>query len=464
MDKTHNRAVLDLTSGPALPLMLRFCLPILAGNLMQQFYNMADAAVVGKIVGTDALAAVGATGALTFLVIGFVNGICAGFCIPAAQAFGEGNRSLLRRCIANILLLSAVSAVVLAAVTSVFLDRMLTLMEFPPDIFGNSHDYLRVIFAGIPATIAYDVQAGLMRAMGNSRTPLFILVGSSVANILLDLLLVGGFGMGVRGAAAATIASQILSAAACFLYMRRAYADLKPSREEMRFDGPLAGRLILSGLPMALQYSITAVGSVLIQTAVNGLSTTVIAAVTAANKVQSFVHLPFSTLGVTISTFVGQNMGAGKFDRVKEGFRSAMKIAVIYSVGMGAFMFFCGSGLSLIFLDRGDPRLAELLGVVREFLRINCLFYIPLGVLTVCRFSLQGMEYGVTAMFAGAFEMAARGIVALVFAVRFGFRAVCFANPAAWIAACILLVPACAVMFPRAEKKADAHAAVRGGT
>ena len=464
MDKSHNRAVLDLTSGPALPLMLRFCLPILAGNLMQQFYNMADAAVVGKIVGTDALAAVGATGALTFLVIGFVNGICAGFCIPAAQAFGEGNRSLLRRCIANIILLSAVSAVVLAAVTSVFLDRMLTLMEFPPDIFGNSHDYLRVIFAGIPATIAYDVQAGLMRAMGNSRTPLFILVGSSVANILLDLLLVGGFGMGVRGAAAATIASQILSAAACFLYMRRAYADLKPSREEMRFDGPLAGRLILSGLPMALQYSITAVGSVLIQTAVNGLSTTVIAAVTAANKVQSFVHLPFSTLGVTISTFVGQNMGAGKFDRVKEGFRSAMKIAVIYSVGMGAFMFFCGSGLSLIFLDRGDPRLAELLDVVREFLRINCLFYIPLGVLTVCRFSLQGMEYGVTAMFAGAFEMAARGIVALVFAVRFGFRAVCFANPAAWIAACILLVPACAVMFPRAEKKTDAHAAVRGGT
>ena len=464
MDKSHNRAVLDLTSGPALPLMLRFCLPILAGNLMQQFYNMADAAVVGKIVGTDALAAVGATGALTFLVIGFVNGICAGFCIPAAQAFGEGNRSLLRRCIANIILLSAVSAVVLAAVTSVFLDRMLTLMEFPPDIFGNSHDNLRVIFAGIPATIAYDVQAGLMRAMGNSRTPLFILVGSSVANILLDLLLVGGFGMGVRGAAAATIASQILSAAACFLYMRRAYADLKPSLGEMRFDGPLAGRLILSGLPMALQYSITAVGSVLIQTAVNGLSTTVIAAVTAANKVQSFVHLPFSTLGVTISTFVGQNMGAGKFDRVKEGFRSAMKIAVIYSVGMGAFMFFCGSGLSLIFLDRGDPRLAELLDVVREFLRINCLFYIPLGVLTVCRFSLQGMEYGVTAMFAGAFEMAARGIVALVFAVRFGFRAVCFANPAAWIAACILLVPACAVMFPRAEKKADAHAAVRGGT
>ena len=215
----------------------------------------------------------------------------------------------------------------------------------------------------------------------------------------------------------------------------------------------LAGRLILSGLPMALQYSITAIGSVLIQTAVNGLSTVVIAAVTAANKVQTFVHLPFSTLGVTVSTFVGQNMGAGRFDRVKEGFRASMKIALLYSVGMGVFMFFCGEYLSLIFLDGGDERLSALLGVIRQFLRINCVFYIPLGVLTVCRFSLQGMEYGVTAMFAGAFEMAARATVALVFAVRWGFDAVCFANPAAWIAACVLLIPACIVIFPKAERK-----------
>ena len=450
MNKQHNRAVLDLTSGPALPLMLRFCLPILAGNLIQQFYNMADAAVVGKIVGTDALAAVGATGALIFLVIGFVNGICAGFCIPAAQAFGAGDCSLLRRCVVNIVIRSGVSALVLTAATSALLDRMLTLMDFPPDIYADSHDYLRVIFAGIPATIAYNTQAGLMRAMGNSKTPLYILIGSSLTNILLDLALVGGLGMGVRGAALATIASQVLSAAACFLYIRTVYTELKPGREEMRFDGALSRRLILSGLPMALQYSITAVGSVLIQTAVNGLSTTVIASVTAANKVQTFVHLPFSTLGVTISTFVGQNMGAGKFERVREGFRSAMAIALVYSIGMG------GSFLSLICLDRNDPRLTELLSVVREFLRINCLFYIPLGVLTVCRFSLQGMEYGVTAMFAGAFEMAARAAVALVFAARFGFRAVCFANPAAWIAACVLLIPACIVMFPKAAKKAAA--------
>ncbi|MCR4905428.1 MAG: MATE family efflux transporter [Clostridiales bacterium] len=451
---SSNTKTLDLTRGPILPLMLRFCLPILFGNVMQQFYNMADAAVVGKIVGTDALAAVGATGSVIFLVIGFVNGICAGFCIPAAQAFGAGDPSALRRCVANIVLLGVGSAVILTALTSALLGQILDAMDFPPEIYDDSFRYLRVIFAGIPATVAYNTQAGLMRAMGNSRTPLYVLMGSSCLNIVLDLALVGGCGMGVRGAAIATIASQVVSAAVCFVYIKKVYPDLKPDAEERRFNAKIAGRLILSGLPMALQYSITAIGSVLIQAAVNGLGPIVIASVTAANKIQSFVHLPFGTLGVTISTFIGQNMGAGRYDRVKNGFRAAMGMACVYSVAMGLFMYFGGTYLSLIFLDGAEPQLGEILGVIRHFLRINCVFYIPLGVLIVCRFALQGMEYGVTAMFAGAFEMVARGVVALVFAQTFGFEAICYANPAAWVAACFLLVPACIVMFPRAKAKA----------
>ncbi len=453
--ETTRKKTLDLTRGPILPLMLRFCLPILLGNIMQQFYNMADAAVVGKLVGTGALAAVGATGSVTFLVIGFVDGICAGFCIPAAQSFGAGNRTLLRRCVANIVWLGIGAAFLLTASTSLLLGRILTAMDFPPDIYGDSFAYLRVIFAGIPATVAYNTQAGLMRAMGNSRTPLYVLVFSCCLNIALDLTLVGGFGMGVGGAAIATVAAQTVSAVICFVYILRNYPELRMSTEERRFDYRIAGRLILSGLPMALQYSITAIGSVLIQAAVNGLGSTVIASVTAANKVQSFVHLPFGTLGVTISTFIGQNIGAGRYDRVKAGFRGAMLVACVYSVAMGVFMYFGGSYLSLIFLDRAEPMLGELLAVIRHFLRVNCLFYIPLGVLTVCRFSLQGMEYGVTAMFAGAFEMAARGVVALVFAKTYGFEAICCANPAAWIAACVLLVPACVVMFPKARARAE---------
>lgn len=455
--ETSKNKTLDLTRGPILPLMLRFCLPILFGNIMQQFYNMADAAVVGKLVGTGALAAVGATGSVTFLVIGFVNGICAGFCIPAAQAFGAGNPSLLRRFVANIVILSVGAAAILTAVTSLLLGWILTTMDFPPDIYADSFLYLRIIFAGIPATVAYNTQAGLMRAMGNSRTPLYVLVGSCCLNIVLDLALVGGFGMGVAGAAFATIASQAVSAVICFLYIRKTYPELRADAEERRFHAKIAGRLILSGLPMALQYSITAIGSVLIQAAVNGLGSIVIASVTAANKIQSFVHLPFGTLGVTISTFVGQNIGAGRYDRVKDGFRSAMIIAGVYSVAMGIFMYFGGTYLSLIFLDRAEPQLAEILAVIRHFLRINSLFYIPLGVLIVCRFTLQGMEYGVTAMFAGAFEMVARGVVALVFAKTYGFEAICYANPAAWVAACVLLIPACVVMFPKAKARAEAR-------
>ena len=454
--ETSKNKTLDLTRGPILPLMLRFCLPILFGNIMQQFYNMADAAVVGKLVGTGALAAVGATGSVIFLVIGFVNGICAGFCIPAAQAFGAGEPSLLRRFVANIVILSVGAAAILTAVTSLLLGQILTAMDFPPDIYADSFLYLRIIFAGIPATVAYNTQAGLMRAMGNSRTPLYVLVGSCCLNIVLDLALVGGFGMGVAGAAFATIASQAVSAVICFLYIRKTYPELRADAEERRFHAKIAGRLILSGLPMALQYSITAIGSVLIQAAVNGLGSIVIASVTAANKIQSFVHLPFGTLGVTISTFVGQNIGAGRYDRVKDGFRSAMIIAGVYSVAMGIFMYFGGTYLSLIFLDRAEPQLAEILSVIRHFLRINSLFYIPLGVLIVCRFTLQGMEYGVTAMFAGAFEMVARGVVALVFAKTYGFEAICCANPAAWVAACVLLIPACVMMFPRARARAEA--------
>lgn len=257
---------LDLTHGPVLPLMLRFCLPILLGNLMQQFYNMVDAAVVGHYVGTNALAAVGATGSLTFLVIGFVDGMCAGFCIPVAQAFGANNNSLLKKCVWNIIYLSAAASVVLALFTSVFLGQMLDAMAFPEDIYADSFIYLRVIFLGIPATVAYNTQAGLMRAMGNSRAPLIILIGASLVNVVLDLLFVRVFGIGVLGAALATIISQIVSAIVCFTYILKNYPMLRAKNctaIEKKPDGLISKRLVFSGLPMALQYSITAIGSVL---------------------------------------------------------------------------------------------------------------------------------------------------------------------------------------------------------
>lgn len=431
---------LDLTHGPVLPLMLRFCLPILLGNLMQQFYNMVDAAVVGHYVGTNALAAVGATGSLTFLVIGFVDGMCAGFCIPVAQAFGAGNNSLLKKCVWNIIYLSAAASVLLALFTSVFLGQMLDAMAFPEDIYADSFIYLRVIFLGIPATVAYNTQAGLMRAMGNSRAPLIILIGAALA----------------------TIISQIVSAIVCFTYILKNYPMLRAKNctaIEKKPDGLISKRLVFSGLPMALQYSITAIGSVLLQTAINGFGSLIVASVTAANKVQSFVHLPFSTLGVTLSTWCGQNMGARDYDRVRRGFWDGMAVALVYSVLMGVVMYFFGEYVSLIFIDKDETRLVELLSYVREFLRKNCILYIPLGILTVCRFSLQGLEHGFTAMFAGVFEMVARSVMALWAVKYFRFDAVCYANPAAWIAACLLLVPACLVVMPKVRRRLEAEKA-----
>ena len=444
---------LNMTEGKPLSLILRFCLPILLGNLMQQLYNMVDAAIVGKFVGTGALAAVGATGSILFLVIGFVDGLCAGLCIPIARSFGADDHPMLRRCLNHAIYLSVGFAVVLTIVTSLILDPLLTAMNTPADIFADSHIYLRIIFLGIPATIFYNLTAGLLRALGNSRTPLVFLIIASLINIVLDLVLVIGFHMDVMGVGLATVASQLFSALGCFFYIRKHYPMLQTNRDEMAFDAKITGRLLLSGLPMALQYSITAIGSVLVQVSINDLGSLLVASVTAGSKVHNIALLPFNTLGAAMTTWASQNMGANNIDRVKEGVRCGMKINVVYSICIGLFLFFVGKYLTLIFLDRADPDLLALMDNAQYFIRVNSCCYFFLGTLTVCRFTLQGLEYGPLAMIAGIFELVARSAVAVLGAPIWGFAIICFANPAAWVAACILLVPAYLYIVKRLEAK-----------
>ncbi len=452
----QSSTTLDLSKGPILSLMIRFCLPILLGNIMQQFYNAVDAAVVGHYVGTTALAAVGATGSLTFLVLGFVNGASAGFCIPLSQAFGAGNESLMKRIVWNMIYISAALSVILAAVTTLLLRQTLILMDFPSDIINDSLIYLRVIFLGIPATMAYNVMAGLMRSMGNSKAPLVILVAASLTNVVLDLLFIRVFNLGVLGAASATIISQICSAVACFIYIVKSYPIFSvknTSKAERKLDTVVSAKLLASGLPMALQFSITAIGSILIQKAVNGFGTTTVAAVSAAYKVQAILILFYDTIGVTVSTWCGQNIGAKNYDRIKKGVLTALGLAAAYSVVMGLIGCFLGDTISLIFIDKTEENLDTLLEIIRVFLKTNCSFYLALATLNVFRYALQGLGYGFTAMFAGIFEMIARSLVALVAVDIFGFTAICYANPMAWIAACLLLIPACLVVFPRIRKK-----------
>ena len=433
---------LNMTEGRALPLILRFCLPILLGNLMQQFYNMADAAIVGKFVGTGALAAVGATGSILFLVIGFVDGMCAGLCIPIARSFGADDHPLLRRCLAHAVYLSVFFAILLTAVTSLSLQWLLTVMNTPADIFADSRIYLRIIFLGIPATIFYNLTAGLLRALGNSRTPLLFLIFASCLNIALDILLVLVFRLDVLGVGLATVTSQLFAALGCFFYIRKHYPMLHLQREELAFDRKIAWRMLLSGLPMALQYSITAIGSVLIQVSINNLGSLLVASVTAGLKIHQIALLPINTLGAAMATWAGQNIGAGSLDRVQDGVKCGMKIQLVYSIGIGLLLFFCGKTMTLLFLDPADPTLPQILENAQAFIRANCCCYILLGTLTVYRFTLQGLEYGPLAMFAGIFELAARSSIAIFGAPVWGFDIIRFANPAAWVAACILLVPA----------------------
>ena len=430
--------VRDLTKGKPLRLLLGFCAPLLIGNLFQQFYNMVDSIIVGKFIGKDALAAVGSTGSLNFLIIGFVLGMCSGFCLPVAQYFGEGDEARVRGCVANAVYLSAAITVVLTAATMLGTRPLLELMQTPGNIIDDAYAYIVVIFAGIFATVLYNLLAGILRALGDSRTPLYFLILSSVLNVGMDLLFILYFNAGVAGAAYATVIAQLVSGVCCLVYMIKRYPILRMKKENLRPNRHLTGRLLYIGLPMAGQFSITAVGSTIIQSAVNSLGSGVVAAVTAAGKVQIMLCQPMETMGITMATYCGQNYGAGEVGRIREGMRKSLLVVLLYSV-IGFFIAaFAGQYIALLFLD---ARETEILGYVQQFLFVNGLFYPALGILFVIRNSLQGLGFSVPAMAAGLCELVARTVVAFCFVTAFGYNAVCFANPAAWSAAVMLLIP-----------------------
>lgn len=430
--------VKDLTTGSPARLIIGFSLPLLAGNLFQQFYSMADTIVVGRSIGVDALAAVGSTGAISFLVLGFVIGLTGGFSVVVAQKFGAGDEREVRRAVAMSVYLSVLLTIVLTAVSVLCTRPLLNFMQTPANIYDDAYAYIVVIFAGIFATVLYNLLAGILRALGDSRTPLYFLILSSVLNVGMDLLFILYFNAGVAGAAYATVIAQLVSGVCCLVYMIKRYPILRMKKENLRPNRHLTGRLLYIGLPMAGQFSITAVGSTIIQSAVNSLGSGVVAAVTAAGKVQIMLCQPMETMGITMATYCGQNYGAGEVGRIREGMRKSLLVVLLYSV-IGFFIAaFAGQYIALLFLD---ARETEILGYVQQFLFVNGLFYPVLGILFVIRNSLQGLGFSVPAMAAGLCELVARTVVAFCFVTAFGYNAVCFANPAAWSAAVMLLIP-----------------------
>ena len=439
---------IDMTTGSPAKHILRFTVPLLLGNLFQQFYNMVDTVIIGQFLGKSALASVGSTGSIIFMIIGLCLGICAGFGIPVSQRFGAKDYSEMRRYVANSAWTSMGLAVIITTLVLIYCDDILQAMNTPSDIYDGAYTYLSILFMGIPLTLLYNLCSSVVRAMGDSKTPLYFLIISSLLNIILDLAFVKPFN--IAGPAWATVISQGVSGILCLMYMRKRFAILKIQPGDGRLSFPHVGRLLMQGLPMGLQYSITAIGSVILQTAVNGLGSIYVAAMTAGQKISIFFCCPFDALGNAAATYGGQNIGAGRPDRINRGMKALVTYGFIYAAFAAVILFLFGGALSRLFMDQPDAFIEE---NAHLFLKFNVSFYAFLALVNIIRFMIQGMGYSVLAITAGFFEMMARGIVGFVFVDLYGFPAACMANPSAWIAADLFLITAFLLIVRREKRK-----------
>jgi putative MATE family efflux protein len=414
---------------------------------------LADTIIVGRFIGSEALAAVGTTGSLNFLVLGFVIGICSGFCIPVSQRFGAGDITEMRRFAANAVYLCAFFAVVVTTVTLLFTRQLLELIAVPDKIIDLSYSYIIFIFGGIPAAMAFNVLACLLRALGDSKSPLYFLAVSSVVNVGLDLLFIIGFGFNeledVKYIGLATVIAQTVSALLCFIYVRKNFPILRCTKEEKKFSFEHSKKLFFMGVPMGLQFSITALGSLILQRAINGLGTVAIASMTTGNRISLLLFQPMETLGLTMATFCGQNLGAKKLNRIKQGIRISLSIQLVYSVLAGAVLWFFGRHFAMIFVGAGE---AGIIQNVQFQLRVLGVSYVTIGILFIFRNALQGLGYSFMAMSAGVCELVGRVVVAFLLVERFGFFGACFAGPLSWVLADAVLVPTYVVVMKRLRK------------
>ena len=447
----------DLTTGSPMRILLGFGIPTLFGFLFQQLYNVVDTAIVGQTLGGNALAAVGSTSSISFLVVGFTTGVCGGFAIPVAQQFGARNHRELRRYVTGSLWLCLIIGLLLTAVTIIFCADILTLMDTPQDIYHRAWLYIVTIFAGMPGYFLYNMCAGILRSLGDSRTPVIWLVAASLLNVVLDIVCIVTFHMDVFGAAFATIFSQYVAGLGCLIRLCRGFPILRMEKGDWAWDGKRIRVLCSMGLPMGLQYSITAIGSILIQAAVNHLGTDYITAVTAASKVHMFLCCPFDAMGSAMATYGGQNVGAQKWERLHQGTGACVLLGVIYSAVELGIVWFLGDFLCSLFLD---AEAMSLMPLVRQYLLIQTYFAVPLALVNILRFMIQGMGFSPIATLAGVLEMVGRGSMAYLTPLL-GYMAACFAAPAAWLLADVFLITAYFLCCRHLRRTAPLLAAVQ---
>ncbi len=450
MAKTNAKSMVE---GSPLKLIITFAIPLFLGNLFQQTYNMVDAAIVGQTLGASALGAVGCTSSVQFLILGFCMGACTGFTVPVAQRFGAQDYKEMHKYEYTAAIWSAVIAAILTVGTIVFCPAILRMLRVQDDIFAMARSYLTIIAAGIPFTILYNELSGMLRAIGDSRTPFLFLAFSSVLNIFLDLFCIMVLHWGVAGAAFATIASQAVSGLLCMFLIVRKFEILWIGKEEREMTWDRSRRVLTMAVPMGLQFSITAIGSMVMQSANNALGTIYVSGFAAGAKIKQFMMCPFTALATAVSTFASQNYGAGKADRIRKGIAIGLVTATVYAIFAGVIMGVFGRTMSMLFVTASS---AEVLDASALYVRRMGMFWWLLGFLDILRLTMQGLGFANRAMYAGAVEMVARIAVATIFVPIYGFDAITFADQCAWAGGVLYTAPVCIYTLRQIFKEIEA--------
>lgn len=428
----------DMTTGNPVKLIFAFAVPIMMSSIVQQFYQITDTMIVGQFVGVNALAAVGSCGGIITMVLGWANGLTSGFSILVARSFGSKDEKRVSDYFLNALLLCVLMTIGMTAILQTVLPWIIHAVHTPEELKTSVTQYVRISFWGIGAAFLYNILASVQRALGDSRTPLIFLGISVAGNLGLDLVCVAWLGMGVVGAAIATVVSQLFAGLLCLFYIIRKYRILWKSNFREAVSTRYMRQLLGLGVPMALQFSITSIGNILIQSALNMLGTVYITAFTASSKIQGIFMSMFSSLGAALSTYVGQNMGAGKVSRIREGVRGCQIAALVFSGVAMVFLYFTGFYLVQIF---SSDMTKEILDASSQYFHLVPFFYPFLSAIFLYRNALQGMGNGFVPMLGGVGELLARTISSSLLAPRIGFLGICLGEPLAWIFALVPLIP-----------------------
>lgn len=426
----------NLTKGSPAKLILLFTIPLLIGNIFQQFYSIADTFIVGRTIGVNALAAVGCTGSIMFLILGFAQGLTAGLSIITAQKFGADDKQGVKESFVAGMAISMIVTIILTIISTISARTILELMNTPPEIIDDAYRFVFVIFLGIIASMFFNFYSNIIRALGDSRTPLVYLIAACILNVILEFAFILIFKMGVTGAAIATVIAQGVSALLCLMHIKRNLPILNLKKNDLKISKEVFLEHLKISLPMGFQASIIAIGAIILQFALNGLGATAVAGYTAAQKIDSIAIQPMMSFGITMATYTAQNYGAKKFQRIKDGVKQCALISVTFSIVVGLINIFAGHFLTGLFVGYEQK---EVIALSQVYLTSNGIFYFILSLLFIYRYTLQGLGQSFIPTVAGVMELIMRSFAAIILSRPYGFLGVCLSNPLAWLGACIPL-------------------------